>query len=123
MALILGTFGDPALEEFFFGGGEFFVGVWRGHEVIGIGGEDAFDDGAGVRVAGGDGFGFDGVGADVEAEVAFAMVLIGPVAGVAVFGEDGSDVPVERDLSGVRGGGSEEEEGREAFHGWGNSTL
>jgi hypothetical protein len=99
------------------------VGIGRGHEVIGIGSEDAFDDGAGVGVAGGDGFGFDGVGADVEAEVAFAVILIGTVAGVTVFGEDGSDVPVERDLSGVRGGGSEEEEGREAFHGWGNSTL
>ena len=95
VTLILGALGDPATEEVFFGGGELFVGVGWGHEVIGIGGEDAFDDGTGFGIAGGDGFGFNGGVADVEAEVAFAVVLIGPVAGVAVFGEDGSDIAIE----------------------------
>ena len=73
------------------------------------------DAGDHFRFSGGsgdDGFGGDGFIPEVEPEVSFAVGGVGAVAEVAIFGEDGLDVPVEGDLF-FGGGGNSEEGGEE----------
>lgn len=106
---------DPAFKEVLVGWGELFGFVWRGHDVVGVMGGDAAEEFAVFWVAGDDGgvtgFGFaEGGFLDVEAEVAFAFVGIGAVAGEAVFGENGADFACEVDLL---GGDGEREERKE----------
>jgi hypothetical protein len=84
----------------------------RGHDLVGVGGENAGDEFALFGIAGDDrsvagtGGGEGGV-ADVEAEFAFAGGGVGAVAVVAVFREDGLDVAAEVDFSGRETGGGE----------------
>ena len=96
--------------------GELFGFLWRGHDVVGVMGGDAAEELALVGVAGDDGgvagFGFaEGGFLDVEAEVAFAFIGIGAVAGEAVFGENGSDFACEVDFLGGDGEREEREDG------------
>jgi hypothetical protein len=107
---------DPAFEEVLVGGGELFGFVWRGHDVVGVMGGDAAEELAVIGVAGDDGgvagFGFtEGGFLDVEAEVAFAFIGIGAVAGEAVFGENGADFAGEVDFLGGDGEREEREDG------------
>lgn len=107
---------DPAFEEVLVGWGELFGFVWGRHDVVGVMGGDAAEEFAVIGVAGDDGgvagFGFpEGGFLDVEAEVAFAFIGIGAVAGEAVFGEKGADFAGEVDFLGGDGEREEREEG------------
>ena len=67
------------------------LAVGRRHDLVGVVAGDALDERAAGRVAGLDGL-LEGVGLDVEAELALALALVGAVAGVALGGEDRLDV-------------------------------
>ena len=102
---------DPLGEEGDLGGGDDFVELRRGHDLVGVGGEDALEEGAFFGVTGDDGdgavvVGFGG-GFFVEAEAGFAFGFIGAVAEEAVFGEDGTDLAAEVDGVGESGCGAE----------------
>ena len=103
---------DPLGEEGDLGWGDDFVELRRGHDLVGVGGEDAREEGAFFGVTGDDGdgavvVGFGG-GFVVEAETGFAFGFIGAVAEEAVFGEDGTDLATEVDGVGCeRGCGGE----------------
>ncbi len=92
---------DPAADRVDLGGGELFVGIRGGHDLLGILGKDALHHGAVGRVAG-----FDRLDAvfccvssfwGVEAEIGLAFFCIEPVAREAVVREDGADVSAEVD--------------------------
>ena len=104
MRLILRALGDPALEQILLRAGEFLVRVRRRHEVIGVLGEDAFDELARVRLAGDESLGGDGGLAHIEAELGLALLLVRAVAVKAVVGKNRPDVAVVIDLLGGRGG-------------------
>jgi hypothetical protein len=77
------------------------VFAWR-HDVVFVGSGDAFDEGAFFEIAGDDGVfaGFEfleGVFFAIETEAGFAFALVGTVAGVAMFGEEGADFAIEID--------------------------
>ena len=114
--LILSPLSDPALEQILLRTRELLVRVRRRHQVVGVFGEDAFDQLALVGLAGNEGLLRDGVLAHIEAELGLALLLVGAVAEEAVVREDGSDVAVvihPLRASGGRGesGGREEASG------------
>ena len=119
MGIVGGTFGDPLFQGVFVFFGEDFFGVRGWHLLVFVGGEEAGDDLAGFGFAGDDG---EGAGfatgergvAEVEAEFAFAAVVVHAVAGEALLGEDGADFAVEVD--GRRGGGEQEGDEEDAVH-------
>jgi hypothetical protein len=107
-----GALFDPLGEEGDLGWGDDFVEFrWR-HDLVGVGGEDALEEGAFFGVTGDDGdgavvVGFGG-GFVVEAEAGFAFGFVGTVTEEAVFGEDGADLAAEVDgVGGESGCGAE----------------
>src|SRR5207248_2868142 len=88
----LGAVLDPLPERRDLIGGELLAAVGGRHVLLGAGAGDAFGQLAVIEVAGDDGAvsvvvglgGFFGV----EAEVGFALFLVGAVTGVTVLGED-----------------------------------
>ncbi len=115
MGLPRGALGDPRFEEVDLLGGEMASGGGGRHLIVGVGGDDAFEDGAFVRVFGVDGIAtFDGrfcAGFGVESQVGFPLLCVGAVAMEAVIGEDGADVAIEVDLGlGLIGGAEGEVE-------------
>jgi hypothetical protein len=89
---------DPFGEQRFLGFAERFLELRRRHEVVLILGVQAFEQQAGLGIAGHDGLGLDGRLAHIEAEVGFTMVFVGAVAGEAVVAENGTDVAVVAQL-------------------------
>ena len=104
MFLVRGTLLDPLFQESNFVGLErFFVRFGRGHDVVGVGADDALDDVGGIGVAFEDGgltafAGEEGEFFAIEAERALFGLAGGgiwPVALVAILRKDGLDVIVE----------------------------
>ena len=109
-----GAFGDPAAEDVGLRRGQpRLVRVRRRHQLVLVGGDDAFDERADLGLAGDERFLGQGGLAEVEAQLALAVRLILAVAAEAVVREDGQDVPAE--AHGLRrdGGQGEREEGAE----------
>ena len=106
-----GALFDPLGEEGDLGGGDDFVELRRGHDLVGVGGEDALEEGTFFGVTGDDGDGAIVVGLGggfvVEAEAGFAFGFVGTVTEEAVFGEDGTDLAAEVDGIGEGGCGAE----------------
>ena len=107
MRLVLGPFGDPALEHFLLLGRELLVRRRRRHQLFGIVGTDARDQLAFLRLARHDGAAFDRRLAPIEPQVGLAGGAIRPVAGKAVFGQDRPNVAVVADRLVAAGRGSE----------------
>jgi len=98
------AFGDPAFEQGLLLFIEVFLGVRRGHLLIGVGVEDAAVQFALAGLSGDEGrrdaFGEQAF-VRVEPELGLALLFIGAVAGVALVGKDGPDVAVELDGFGL----------------------
>ena len=100
MILVRGTLEDPTLE-----GGDLLwcqllVELGRGHELLRIGMDDAFEQFTAVGLGGEDGdlagFGrFKCRVLSIQAQAALAFLVIGAVTLKAGVGQDGADVPVE----------------------------
>ena len=95
---------DPAANAFDFGGLQRGAsGIGRRHADRGVGGSDAPDEFAPLRIARHDGEAalgeFDaGAGFRVEAQFGFPLGGIRTVAGKALIGEDRADIAIEFDL-------------------------
>ena len=111
---------DPAAERVLLRGGEFLLGRGRGHEFIGVGGENAAhqfaladfarDDGDGSALGG-----RGGGGALIEPEFSFARRLVRAVAFEAMARENGAHVAREVGrLHGAERGGQTDEEKQRA---------
>ena len=74
-----------------------------GIDFVVVGGEDAVDHLAFVRLAGRDGARLDGHLPPVEPQVGLSRGAVRAVAGEAVFGQDRPDVAIEAQLFGRRG--------------------
>ena len=110
MGFVFGALRDPAPDQFLLGFAECLVGGGGRHEVIGILGEEPFDDCALVGLAGDDGK-LPGLGrlqrlvAPVETEVGFARGGVRTVAVEAVLREERTDVAIiVQRFRGPRGG-------------------
>ena len=101
--LVFGPGRDPCLEFLLLYRRELLVDRWRRHHFVFIGGEDAVDHLALVRLAGRDGPRLDGHLAPVETQAGLSRGTIRPVAGKAVLGQDRPDFPIEVQLLGRRG--------------------
>ena len=104
---VAGSLTNPLCENSPLIVGERAVGVGGGHPLVGVRGRDAANEFAPVRVAGDDGrFSvrqrFDGVAPQIESQAAFAVLFVRPVAGEAVFRQDGPHIAVEVDRPGRR---------------------
>ena len=109
-----GALGDPATQDIHLLLGQpGLVGLGRRHELILVGGDDAFDQGADVRLAGHEGFLGDGRLADVQPQLGLAVRFVLAVAAEAVVGEDGQDVAAEADRLRRGSGEGERQEGEE----------
>ena len=80
MGLVLGPFGDPALEQAFCRRSERLCRLAAGHHLVGVVAEDAGDQLALVGLAGDDRLLGEGRLADVEPEAGLAVVLVRAVA-------------------------------------------
>ena len=106
--LVFGPGRDPGLELLLLDRGKLLVDRRRRHDFVVVGGEDAVDHFALVRLAGHDSADLDGHLPPVEPQVGLSRGTVRPVAGKAVFGQDRPDVAIEAQLFGRRGN-----EGRE----------
>ena len=103
VALVLGTLGDPALEQGLLDGRERLVGLGRRHQLVRIGAVEAMHQFTAGSVSGHDGL-LAGLGRperlvpEVEPQATLHLLHIGPVAREAVLGEDRPDVAVEPDV-------------------------
>jgi hypothetical protein len=119
MSLIFRPFGDPSLQRGLVLVRHDLLRVrWR-HDLVLIGRKDALDDLAGVRLAGNDGdlarFAFAVGGfTQIEAQLAFARVIIHAVAGEALLREHRPHVAIE--IDGVGGGNEQQEKGGGRLH-------
>jgi hypothetical protein len=107
---------DPLLQQILLLGSEDFVRIGRRHQVLGIVREDALDQFALARLAGHDCFAFESGFAEVEAEFAFALAGIRPVAGETIVGKDGANRLIEADRGQLRcaGAANENESAKES---------
>jgi hypothetical protein len=71
------------------------VGAWRWHDLVGVGGEDMFDQQAFLWFARHNDLESEGALAHVEAELGFAAIIIRPVAKQAILGEDRADIAIK----------------------------
>ena len=125
MRLILRAFVDPLLQDGDFGWSqiaELRLGRW--HVIVGIGGEDALDHLAHLRLAGQKGFRLDGGVAHIQAQVGLALFGIRPVAEEALVREDGTYIAIELHLRGCcrQQGGEGDDDKKKPVHGWNDSA-
>lgn len=104
MFLISRAFGNPAAQQGDFGRLEGFVRLGGRHDFIFFSGFDALNERALIGLSWHDGWshffvGGEGRGRTVQAQARFSSARIRPVAGVAIFCEDGLDVLVKRELN------------------------
>ena len=94
-----GALGDPAGEDLLLLGGDFFVGLRRGHEARGVRVGDALEDEAGGGLAGDDGSALfargEGAFAGIEAEVGHAGGAVRAVTVEAVIGKNRAHLALE----------------------------
>lgn len=93
--------GDPAAEGVDLGGGEFLVGIRRGHHLVRVFGEDALEKGACGGSARFDCLGaiLDGVSAlgGIKTEVGLAFFGVESMTAKTVVGENGADFAIKVD--------------------------
>lgn len=105
---VRGSGNNPAAECFNLLRSQFFVGIRRGHHLVGVFGQDPLNDGTLVGRSRFDGLNpvFHRVSSlgGVEAEICLPLFGVEPVTGKAVVREDRPDVAVE--IDGLVGGGT-----------------
>jgi len=116
--LPVGPLEDPALHDLLLGRGEVFMGLGRGHDLVGVGADESLPEGALAEVTGHDGRPALGGGGEepllrVEPEAGLAGARIRAMAVEAGVGQDGPEVAVETHRLGRVGGGAKEASGKE----------
>ena len=121
VGFIFGTFGDPALENLFLGGGDRAMRVGRRHDLLRILGEESLHQFARLGVARREGFLLQRHFADIKAELRLALVAVGAVAVEAVLGKNRAHVlvVVELGAEGRQGDDERGENGADPGHGVG----
>jgi hypothetical protein len=100
MRLILGSFRDPAAEQFLLRAAEDLVRLRGRHDLPRLGAIDLLDEPALPGLTGDDGLQGERRLPIIEPELRFPFPGLGAVAGKAVLGKDGPDVAVEFHLLG-----------------------
>ena len=90
--------GDPTPECLFLCRRQRLVRLGRRHPLLRVVRENTLNQQTVARFARHDGFGFDGFLTHIEPQARLARVLIGPMAGETVFGQDRPDVAIELQL-------------------------
>ena len=98
MLLIFRALGDPPTQQLLLCQRERLVRRRRGHEIVGVGGENAPDQLALVRFSRDKRVFGERVFTDVEAKLGFAFLLIRPVTEEAVVREHRPDIAVVGDF-------------------------
>ena len=88
---------DPFGDQIALFLGDRFACFWGRHDRIGVIGEDAFEDCAGLGVSRKNGVCIEGCLAIIESQVGLSRVGVRTMAGEAGIGEDGSDISIEFD--------------------------
>ena len=105
VALVDRAFSDPAFEQEFFLIRQLLVGLGSGHHFLGIVAEYPVKQLAVFRIARNEGECLDRLFSNIESQVGFTLLFVGPVAVVTVVGQDRPDMPVEVNLIDLVDGG------------------
>ena len=118
MRLPLGSLENPPLHDLLLGGSQILVGLGRGHDLVGIGGDQTLPEGALAEVPGLHGRSALGSGGEeallrIEPQAGLAGAGIRAVAVEAGVGQDGPDVAIEAHRFGGASSGVERAPGQE----------